>query len=148
MEKKNEVIACNVLFTKVATGRESCGGKKSCSGGCWESNPEQAAREKVSQRKTKLVCCQGVQHGKRRHAQQRGFTGLCSRGALSAGRQNKKHRASPESTHANAEEFWPAWSRGPFKLVTYYVLIKHPWFWSLGYGPRIISFRKASFLCS
>lgn len=92
MEKKNEVIARNVLFTKVATGR-----KKSCSGGFWESNPEQAAREKVSQRKTKLVCCQGVQHGKRRHAQQRGFIVLCSRGALSAGRQNKKQKTPARS---------------------------------------------------
>lgn len=40
---------------------------------------------------------------------------------LQAGKtKNKKHQPGPESTHANAEEFWPAWSSGPFKLVTYY----------------------------
>lgn len=61
-----------MLFTKVATGRMNGRREKkiSCSGAFWESNFELAEREKVSQQKTKLICCQGVQHGKNRHAQQ------------------------------------------------------------------------------
>lgn len=96
-----------MLFTEVATGRMNCRGGKKDSGrvilGPW--------REKVSRQKTKLICCQGVQHGKKRHAQQWCLIVLFILAALSVVREKKK--PSPESTNANAEEFWPAWSNGP-----------------------------------
>lgn len=88
MEKiKLLLFLCYLLKWQLA-GR-TAEGKKSCLGGLWESNSKQAAREKVSQRKTKLICCQGVQHGKKRHAQQWCLIVLFILSALFVARQKK-----------------------------------------------------------
>lgn len=106
-----------MLFTEVATGRMNCrGGKKVAledSGrvilGPW--------REKVSQQKTKLICCQGVQHGKKRHAQQWCLIVLFILAALSVVRQKKSPVLS--QLMQTQRSFGLPGPMAPLKLIPY-----------------------------
>lgn len=64
-----------------------------------------------------MICCQGVQHRKKRHAQQWCLIVLFILTALCVVRKEKK--ANPESNNTNAEEFGLPDPMDLLKLIAY-----------------------------